>query len=117
MSSSAVSDDIKALYEKWMERFSRLGAMFIAKTITCTASQPSFQQISVPVSPKKYSPVCILTSNRLFLQPAEPANQISSQPVAGPSEMPVVQPTAPVIQYTISEKPATSVAVMFINTL
>ena len=55
-SSSTSADEIKALDAKWLERFSRLEAcMLLANSFQATNSQPTFQQISMPVSPKKQS--------------------------------------------------------------
>ena len=71
--------------------------MFITKTLQPATSPPSHQQISMPVSHKKQSPVGLLTSDRPFFQP-----------VTNPVEMPVA--SRPVSQSS-SQKPATSVAV------
>ena len=85
--------------------------MFIAKTFPTTTGQPSCQQLSMAVSPKRQSLVGILNSVKPFIQPAGPVSQTSSQSVTGFSEMPVAQPTGPVSQSTMDQKPAISVAV------
>ena len=65
--SSRSSDEIKVLGAKWFERFSRLEAMLLVKNFQPSTGQPTFQQILMPVSPKKHSPVGALTSDRPFI--------------------------------------------------
>ena len=60
------------------------------------AGQATFQQSSIPVSPKRQSPVGVLA--RQFIPPAGLVSQTSSQPVTGASDMTVSQLTRPVNQ-------------------
>ena len=83
-------------------------AMLIANTFKPHTCQPTFQQISMPVSPKKYSPVCVLTADRSFIQVAGTVSQTSSQTFTHSGEMPVAQPTGLVSQFTPSQSPAST---------
>ena len=82
--------------------------MLIAKIFQSIAGQPSFQQISLPVSPKRHSPVSVITLDRPFFQPARSVSQTSSQSVSSSSQMPVAQGTGMVSQPG-SQKPVTFV--------
>ena len=53
---------------KWLERLSRLEAILLAKTFQPHVGKPTFQQISIPVSSKRVSPVCAHASDICYVQ-------------------------------------------------
>ena len=87
------------MVEKWLETFSKLGAMLLAKTMQ-TTQQPAFQQMSMLVA-QKISPE--VTSNRPFIQPGL-ASQPSNLPATSAGALPVSQDTGPVTELTSSKK-------------
>ena len=74
-SISSTGEDIKALYAKWSERFSRLETV-LANTFQHAVSPPVFQQVTILVSPLKQPPTHVVTSERFFMlssvQPVRP---------------------------------------------
>ena len=82
--SPSSSDGIKALEDKWSQRFSRLEAMILAKSVQLPAGQPTLQQISIPVSPKKKPPVHSLQIDLLFSLPDWSIRPLQASPLPVP---------------------------------
>ena len=89
--STTVSTESKleAMDSKWSERFSRLEAMLLSKTLSQPA--PTFQPVKV--TPVKPPPVGVLDNTEPFFAPARSTNQLaSSQQQASDHSQPTDQP-------------------------
>ena len=78
-SKSSSSTTISTLDPKWLETFSRLDAMLLAKTFQQPTSQTSFStgHYASFTRPVKQPPSSTLNSERPFIQPTGPVSQTS----------------------------------------
>ena len=104
-SPTSASDDIKGMEARNSQRFCRLEAMLLAKTVQQLPVNQCFNRVTIPVSPLK-QPDGVVTSERPFIQPTGSASQTSSsQPATSTSEMPVLQSTGLVSHMISSQIP------------
>ena len=89
-STASTDSKLEAMDLKWAERFSRLEALFLSKSLTQPA--PTFQ--SVKVTPVKPPPAGALDSSEPFFAPTRPTDQsTSSLQQTADQPQPVNRPT------------------------
>ena len=70
---SSTNSKIKALDQKWSERFLRLKAMLLARTLENSQQEPTFQ--TVKVTPMKPPPAGTIKLADPFIPPAQPVDR------------------------------------------
>ena len=84
--SSATEDKFTALEDKWSERFNRLGALLLAKSM-----EPIFSS-DVRVAPTHSAPSNVTRDSEPFFQPPNPSGESSQR--TGPDSSAALQPSA-----------------------
>ena len=103
---AATSTDqrFEELDQKWLDRFNRLEALLLAKTLDQPQPEPTFN--TVKVAPAHPPPANVIRSKPFI----KPSDQSSSQPTDRPSVAASTNPPALIPQAATSERPSTSVS-------
>ena len=84
--SSATEDKLTALEDKWSDRFNRLEALLLAKSM-----EPAFSS-NVRVAPSHSAPPNVTRDSELFFQPPNPSDDAFQR--TGPDSSAALQPSA-----------------------